>query len=110
MFGLGTGLGRLPHGGMRDYGGGGGRRGRGRQPYAMILALRLLYQISQLQHKPPLTLALMAGMSALHLKPDIVGDLFGSKGMFEWSWLTGGFDHIRDLCLLPSSILDTYEQ
>ncbi|CAB1104864.1 unnamed protein product [Ectocarpus sp. CCAP 1310/34] len=111
MFGLGPGLDRLPRGGMRDYGGGGGDgRGRSRQPWALILALRLVHQISQLRHKPPLTLALMAGMSALHLKPDIFEDLFYSKGVFEWSWLTGGFDHIRNVCLLPASILDTYER
>lgn len=101
MFGIG-GL----QGGMRDYGRGGGRRGN-RQPFAVILALRLLHKISQLQHKPPLTLALMAGMSALHLKPDLFQDLLGSAGM--WSWLRG-FDNVRNLCLLPGSIVGTFER
>ncbi|CAM9230190.1 unnamed protein product [Hapterophycus canaliculatus] len=103
MFGLG----RLPRGGQRDYGRGGGRRDN-RQPYALILAMQLLHQISQLQHKPPLTLAMMAGMSALHLKPDLFQDLFGSSGM--WSWLTGDYNHVRSVCLLPASIIGTFER
>lgn len=110
MFGPpGAGFGRLPRGGMRDFGGGGGR-GRGRQPYAIYLAMQLLYRISQLRHKPPLTLALMAGMCALHLKPDLFEDLVGGKGMFQWSWLTGGFDHVRSVCLYPAAMLESYER
>ncbi|CAM9282021.1 unnamed protein product [Scytosiphon promiscuus] len=105
MFGLG----RLPRGGMRDYGQGGGRRGN-RQPYALILAMRLLHQISQLQHKPPLTLALMAAMTAIHLKPDLFEDLLGSAGMFQWSWLSGGSGHVRSVCFLPASIFDTFQR
>lgn len=111
MLGPGSGFGRLPRGGMRDFrGGGGGGRGRGRQPYALYLAMQLVYRISQLRHKPPLTLALMAGMCAIHLKPDLFEDLVGGKGMFEWSWLTGGFDHVRSVCLYPASMLESYER
>lgn len=96
---------------MRDFRGGGGRGGgRGRQPYAIYLAVELLYRISQLRHKPLLTLGLMAGMCALHLKPDLFEDIFGAKGMFQWSWLTGGFDHLRSVCLYPASMLESYER
>lgn len=105
MFGPG----RLPRGGMRDYGREGGGQ-RNRQPYVLMLAMRLLHQIAQLQHKPPLTLALMAGMTALHLKPDSFQDLLGGAGMFQWSWLSGGFDHVRNVCFLPSSIIGTFER
>ena len=43
------------------------RRGRGIDPYIMLLAMRLLQQIQQLPYKPPVTLALMGGMTAIHL-------------------------------------------
>lgn len=107
MFGLGpTGL---PLGGMRDFGA--GRRRGYRHPYAVILALQLIHWISNLRRKPPLTLALMAGMSVFHLKPDLLGDmLVGGRGVFQWSWLSGGIDHVRSVCLLPAAVLDSYER
>lgn len=107
MFGLGPGVGGL----------GAGRRGRGRgynrQPYAVILALQLVQQIANLRRKPPLTLALMAGMTVLHLKPDLFEDLVGgtaAEGTFGWSssWFGGGTDLVRSFCLLPASMLDAY--
>ena len=113
MFAPGIGgygsFGRQPHGGIRNYGEGGGRGGR-RLPLAIYLAMQLLYRISQLRRKPPLTLALMAGMCAIHLKPSLFDDVVGGKGMFEWSWLVGGFDHVRSVCLYPASMLESYER
>ncbi len=48
-----------PPGGYGGYGGGYGHNPR--NSYAMILALQLANQIYQLEHKPPVTLALLAG-------------------------------------------------
>eukprot|EP00903_Cladosiphon_okamuranus_P006869 g6690.t1 len=97
--------GGLPAGGMRDYGVGRGRRGR--EPYAVYLAMRILYKISQLRRKPPLTLALMAGMCAIHLMPDLLGDLVGGR---RSSWFTGGIDHVQRVCLYPAAMLDSYQR
>lgn len=108
MFGLG---GARPGFGLEL---GAGRRGRGyhRQPYAVILALRLVQQIANLRRKPPLTLALIAGMAVLHLRPDVFEDLVGgAAGKFGGSsWFDGGFDLVRGACLLPASMLDAYER
>ncbi|CAM9243087.1 unnamed protein product [Pylaiella littoralis] len=104
------GLGQLPQGGMRDFRRGGGGR-RGNNSYALILAMKLIHQISQLRRKPPLTLALMAGMSALHLKPDLFEGLLAvGNGIFDWGWLAGGFDLVRSVCLHPASMFDTFER
>lgn len=106
MFGPGAGFGGLPRGGMRNYGGGRGRGGG--QPYAIYLAMQLVYRISQLRRKPPLTMALMAGMCVIHLKPALFDSLMGGSGTSEWSWLTGG--HVRSVCLYPASMLESYER
>lgn len=85
-------------GGMRSVGPGGGQRRRGQHPFALILAIKLVEKITQLQHKPPLTLALIAGMSALHLSPDF----------FDWRWLTEGHDLVESVCIFPAFMLDTF--
>lgn len=99
------------------------RRGGGRQPYAVLLAVRLLHTIANLERKPPITLALMAGMSLFHLKPDVLQDMLravgavGSGGMgnrgwdFWGSWFNSGqVDHVRSVCLFPDAMWDTYER
>ena len=48
--------------GRRRYNG--GRRG-GIDPFLLTLVLQLVQQIQQLERKPPVTLGLMVGMSAL---------------------------------------------
>lgn len=95
---LGRGVPDLPLGG-RDYGH--VRRGRrGYDAYALILGMRLVHYISHLGRKPPLTLALMAGMSVLHLKPEL----------FEGLFTAGGFDYVRSVCLYPAFMFDTFER
>lgn len=93
-----------------ELGAGRRRRGHHQQPYAVILALQLVQQIANLRRKPPLTLALIAGMAVLHIRPDLVEDLVGgATGKFGGSsWFGGGFDLVRGACLLPASMLDAY--
>lgn len=106
MFGLG---GARPGYGLEL---GGGRRGRGyhRQPYAVILAVQLVQQIANLRRKPPLTLAMIAGMTVLHLRPDVFEDLVGGAAVKfgRSSRFDGGFDLVQGACLLPASMLDAY--
>lgn len=45
---------------------GGGRRGRGTNPFVVIMAMRLVQQIMALPHKPPATLGLMAVNTAAY--------------------------------------------
>lgn len=108
---LGPIMANLPAGGVRNYGARGHGRGGQRQPYFVFLVLQLLHRISSLPRKPPLTLALMAGMSVLHLKPDLLEAVTGGGGggaFSNWSWFTA--DHMRSVCMMPATMLDTFER
>lgn len=94
---------------MRNYGPRGyGHRGGYRQPYFVLLAIQLLHKISSLRKKPQLTLALMAAMSVLHLKPDVLGAVAGGGAFGNWSWFSA--DHVHSVCLMPATMLDTFQR
>ena len=58
------------------------RRAAGRDvdPWVMILAMELLNQISQLERKPPVTLAIMAACATLWFRPGPLGLALGGLG------------------------------
>ena len=59
-------------GGMMGHRRRGGQGGR--DPFLILLGLRLLDQINRLEHKPPATLALMGAQVAAHLnQPALLG-------------------------------------
>ena len=64
------------------------RRYGGGDAYAYLLLLQLGQQIMNSDHKPPVTLALIAGQVALH-----------------YNVLPGPADSVADLCFLPARIL-----
>ena len=90
---------------MRNYG---SARGGYRNAWFVVMVLQLVQKIADLPRKPPLTLALMAGMAALHLAPELVADFLGAGNQ---SWLSFGYStHIKELCLLPASMLAAYQR
>ena len=96
---------------MHNYGA--RRRGRvgSRQPYFLLLVLQLLHKISNLRQKPPVTLALMAGMSALHLKPDLIEAMIGGgAGAFASKWRFFSVDYVRQVCMMPAIMFETFER
>ncbi|CAN0103576.1 unnamed protein product, partial [Discosporangium mesarthrocarpum] len=61
----------------------------------VFLALQLVGRIVNLRKKPPVTLGLMAAMTAIHLKPEIL-------------FLGVGGDTISRVCLKPDVIVDSF--
>ena len=103
---------------MRGYRSGGDRH---RNPWFIVMGLQLVQKIVNLPRKPPLTIALMAGMTALHLAPEILADILGAgstgggSGRFFTEiyryWKPSGYgSHIQELCLLPASMLAEFQR
>lgn len=100
---------------MRNFG---SRRDRIRNPWFVIFALNLVQKIVDLPRKPPLTLALMAGMAALYLTPEVFGDILGAGagndgfwGSSYRKWVYGGYSsHIQELCLMPGNMLEDFQR
>lgn len=80
-----------PQFGAGPYGAGRGRRGGGSRGQHTLLSLALLLaqQAAALEHKPPVTLALVAAQALFFLRPD------------GFEWVPG----TRSGCLIPANIL-----
>jgi len=62
-----------------------GRRGRGTNPFIILMAMRLLQQINRLPVKPPVTLGLMGLQTALHLSPmNLPFSIYGLSPQMIW--------------------------
>lgn len=103
-------------GGIADYGVGLRQRGY-RHPYAVLFALRLISTIANLKKKPPLTLALVAVMTLLHVRPDLLQDsirgMSGGSGGEWWVWgllRAPGDDFLQSVCFHPNTMLAEYER
>lgn len=82
------------------------RRGR-HNPYALVLALRILQSIINLPRKPPITIALMGGMAMVHLRPDLWNYLLpASRGAFPWEWFTE-VNLVQRVCMHPSAMVES---
>jgi len=78
----------------------GGRR-QNANFYALYLALNIIQNITQLKHKPPVTLALIALNSCIHYFPDFF------HGILPYHIAVG---NIRKVCLKPSEIVVAFNR
>lgn len=74
-----------------------------RDPYAILLAVKLVEKIMDMRKKPGLTIALMIVMSVLHLRSwTAVGDPYMYRG---WH---GQDDFLHNVCIWPGAMRDTF--
>lgn len=85
----------------------------------MGIILALLGQVANLRRKPPVTLALMAAMTAIHFRPELLQDLIEEGGLLselrrfitgEFGAETGLRHQVRSFCMLPSAMWDSYQR
>lgn len=62
----------------------GRRRGRGTNPFIILMAMRLLQQIHRLPVKPPITLVLIGVQSAIHLFLNLPFSIYGMNPRMIW--------------------------